>query len=244
MKHFRVFALVSICGLAASMSPLAAAQAPALDLNTEASLLQHTPPTTGPIVVNWAFKKGAGSTNLTVNPDGTYVFSGQYSGKKPNKDFDIALALKASTGAILLFHYMGDAANGAQWSDQGQSEILKDDFALFAGKTDWTAEYHFSESSAGKRAEYEAKKKRLEDLRKAEEEARKKKDAKLVAEKKAARRREEQAELAQEQQAAQQHSGGGGSSVVSTIGDVCSGIASVAGDVGGAVSAVESLFSF
>jgi hypothetical protein len=242
MKRFRAFALVAVCVLSASLSHVAAAQAPALDLNTEATLLQHSPPTTGPIVVNWAFKKGAGATNLTVNPDGSYVFSGQYSGKKPNKDFDIALALKASTGAILLFHYVGDAANGAQWSNQGQSGILKDDFALFAGKIDWTAEYHFSESSAGKRAEYEAKRRKVEDLRKAEEEARKKKDAKLLAEKKAERRREEQAELAQEQQIEQQHSGGGGSSVVSTIGDVCSGIASVAGDVGGAVSAIESIF--
>ncbi len=241
MEHFRAFALVAVCAVSASMSQGAAAQVPALDGDTEGSLLQHAPPSTGPIVVNWAFKKGAGATNLTVNPDGTYVFSGQYSGKKPNKDFDIALALKASTGAIVLFHHMGDAANGVQWSEQGQSDILKDDFALFAGKRDWNAEYHFSESSAGKRAEYEARKKKLEDMRKAEEDARRKKDAKLAAEKKAERRREEQTELAQEQ-AAQQHSGGGGSSVVSTIGDVCSGIASVAGDVGGAVSAIESIF--
>jgi hypothetical protein len=241
MEHFRAFALVAVCALTASMSQGAAAQPAALDADTEGSLLQHSPASTGPIVVNWSFKKGSGATNLTVNPDGTYVFSGQYSGKKPNKDFDISMALKASTGAILLFHHMGDAANGVQWSEQGQSDILKDDYALFAGKRDWNAEYHFSESSAGKRAEYEARKKKLEDMRKAEEDARRKKDAKLAAEKKAERRREEQAELAQEQQAAQQHSGGG-SSVISTIGDVCSGIASVAGDVGGAVNAIESIF--
>jgi hypothetical protein len=243
MKPLRAFVVVAVCAVSASMSHGASAQTNALDANTEACPLMHAPPTTGPIAINWAFKKGQGSTNLTVNPDGTYVFSGQYPGKKPNKDFDIALALKASTGAILLFHYVGDAANGAQWSNQGQSDILKDDFAQFAGKTDWTAEYHFSESGAGKRAEYEARKRKLEDLRKAEEEARRKKDLKLAEEKKAERRREEQAELAQERQIAQQHSGGGGgSSVVSTIGDVCSGIASVAGDVGGAVSAIESIF--
>ncbi len=243
MKHFRAFSFVAICALSASMGPLAAADGPALDLNTEVSLLQHAPPTSGPIVVNWTFKKGTGSANLTVNSDGSYVFSGQYNGKKPGKDFDIALALKASTGAVILFHYMGDAADGVQWSKQGQSGILKDDFALFAGKLDWNAEYHFSETSAARHADYEAKRKRLEDLRKAEEEARKLHDAKLLAERKAARRREEQAQLAQEQQQ-RSAGGGGGSSVVSTIGDVCSGIASVAGDVGGAVNAVESLFSF
>jgi len=240
MKPLRTFVLVAASVLATSLGPVASAQLPAADPNTEACPIQHAPPTTGPIVVNWSFKKGTGSTNLTVNPDGTYIFSGQYAAKKPNKDFDIALALKASTGAILLFHHVGDAANGTQWSDQGQSTILKEDFALFAGKIDWTAEYHFSESAAGKRAEYEAKRKRLEDLRKAEEEAIKKKDAKLAAEKRAARHREEQAQLAEEQQAAQHQ--GGGSSVVSTIGDVCGGIASVAGDIGGAVSAVASLF--
>lgn len=242
MKPLRTFSLAAACALAGSLGPMAAAQGPAGDPNTEACPVQHAPPATGPIVVNWSFKKGSGATNLTVNPDGTYVFSGQYAGKKPNKDFDIALVLKAKTGAILLFHYVGDAANGAQWSNQGQSTILKDDFALFANKVDWTAEYHFSESAAGKRAEYEAKKRKLEELRKEEEDAIKKKDAKLAAEKKAARRKEEQAELAQEEQQEQAAHQGGGSSVVSTIGDVCSGIASVAGDVGGAVSAIESIF--
>jgi hypothetical protein len=147
MKPLRAFVVVAVCAVSASMGHGASAQPNALDANTEACPLMHAPPATGPIAINWSFKKGQGSTNLTVNPDGTYVFSGQYSGKKPNKDFDIALALKASTGAILLFHYVGDAANGAQWSNQGQSDILKDDFAQFAGKTDWTAEYHFSAST-------------------------------------------------------------------------------------------------
>jgi hypothetical protein len=226
MKPFRVFSLAAVCALAASQGPVASAQVPANDPNTEASLIQHVMPATGPIVVNWAFKKGSGAANLTVNPDGTYVFSGQYSGKKPNKDFDISLQLKASTGAFLLFHYVGDASNGVQWSNQGQSEILKDDFSLFSGKRDWNAEYHFGETAAGRRAEYEAEKRKLEELRKAEEEAIKKKDAKLAAERKAAREKEEQAQLAHEQQIAQQQhqSSGGGSSVWSTVGDVCAGI--------------------
>jgi hypothetical protein len=243
MKHLRVVSLVAACALVGSLASFAVAQVPATDPDTENCLVQHAPPSTGPIVVNWSFKKNGGTANLTVNPDGTYLFSGQSAAKKPNKDFDIAFALKGSGGGIMLFHFTGDAASGTQWSKQGQSEILKDDFSMFAIKIDWTAEYHFSESSAGKRAEYEAKRKKLEDLRKAEEEALKKKDAKLAAEKRADRRREEQAQLAQERQAAQQHQSGG-SSVVSTIGDVCGGIASVAGDIGGAVNAVESLFSF
>jgi hypothetical protein len=247
MNTVRTFSIAAACALATSFASVASAQAtnPA-DLTTEAApVLQVQTPPTGPVGATWTFKKGQGTANLTINADGTYLFSGQYGGNKPNKDFDITFALKGSTGAILLFHYMGGAANGVQWSDQGQSEILKDDFATFAGKMSWTAEYHFSETSAARRAEYEAKKHKLEALRKAEEEARKKHDAKLAAEKRAERRREEQAELAQEQAIAQQHQGGGGGGgIVSTIGDVCSGISSVAGDIGGAVNAVESLFSF
>jgi hypothetical protein len=239
--HVRIFSLCALCALAGSLAPLATAQVPAMDLDTETSMVQHAPPTTGPIVVNWPFKKHGGAANLTVNSDGTYVFSGHSTEKKAGKDFDIALGLKSSTGAIILFHFIGDAASGTQWSKQGQSDILKDDFSLFAGKIDWTAEYHFAESAAGKRAEYEAREKKREELRKAEEDAKRRKDDKLLAEKKAEREKLKEEELAEAQQQAQQHRSGG-SSVISTIGDVCSGISSVAGAVGGAVSAIASIF--
>jgi len=110
-----------------------------------------------PIVVNWAFKKGLGSTNLTVNPDGTYLFSGNYKHKVPKMDFEIVLALKSSLGGILLFHYVGNVSSGGvQWSKQGQSDFLKDDFKTFGGERDWAAYewhgvYHFELDSEAKK---------------------------------------------------------------------------------------------
>jgi len=95
-------------------------------------------------VVNWHFKKGQGSTNLTVNSDGTYLFSGNYKRAVPNKDFDLTLALKSSLGGVILFHYIGNVSNGGvQWSKQGKSAILKDDFKTFANGHDWSGAYHF-----------------------------------------------------------------------------------------------------
>jgi len=240
MNHVRVLSLTAACVLVGTTASIATAEGPG-DNNTESSLVQTAPPATGPIVVSWTFKKGSGNANLTINPDGTYLFSGQYSGKRTNKDFDIALALKASTGGIMLFHYVGDSTNGVQWSKQGQSSILKDDFSMFASKVSWTAEYHFSETAEGKKLAYEAREKKREEVRKAEEEARKRHDEKVAAEKRAERQKLEREELAQEQQAAQQHQNGG-SNVFSTVGDVLNGITGNVGNVvGGAVNTVTNV---
>src|SRR5580658_3239262 len=98
----RLASLVAAGALGLTLAGAAVAQPAGGDTNTENNPVQTlaTAPT-GPIAINWTFHKGAGSANLTVNSDGTYLFSGQYTGHKPNKDFDIALALKASTGALL-----------------------------------------------------------------------------------------------------------------------------------------------
>ena len=110
----------------------------------EITPIHHAPPSKGPIVVNWHFKKKAGLANLIVNPDGTYLFSGKYTHKVPNKDLEIVIALKSALGGVFLFHYLGHVSSGGvQWSKQGQSAILKDDFKTFAGKHDWVGSYHF-----------------------------------------------------------------------------------------------------
>jgi hypothetical protein len=211
---------------------------------TETSALQHVGPTKGPIVVEWRFKNNAGNANLTVNADGTYVFSGQYNEKKPNKDFDISLALKSTTDAILLFDYVGDAGNGVRWSKQGQSKFLSDDFSTFAGRHDWFGEYHLSETSEGRRLAYEAMEKRKEQVRREEEDALKKKDAKIAAEKKAERQQLLRQQIAQQQQAAQQSHSSGSSGFVSTLDDVIGGVTNVANTVGSAINAIGSIFSF
>ena len=138
MKHFRVAILATACALAGTLSPAADAQTPPTD-DSETSPVVAAPPTTGPVSIPWMYKNGLGKLNLLLNPDGTYLFSGNSTGHKPGKEIDVAMALKASTGGVLLFHYVGDASNGAQWSNQGQSMLLQDDWTQFAKGHPWSA---------------------------------------------------------------------------------------------------------
>jgi len=242
IKHFRVATLTVACGLVGSLSlPAAAQTAP----ETETTTLQTVtpPPTpTSPLVINWTFLGGAGRANVTVNADGTWLYSGRYNGSKPNKDIDAAMSLTASTGATVYFRHVTSAANGAQWSDEGKSPILQDDFAQFvgAGADSWAGTYRFVETAAGKRAEYEAWEKRRVEMERMREEARekyeealKRKDAKAAALKAEFERRkqEEQAQAEAEAQAEAHRAPSGGSSIGSTIGT----IAKVAGPILGAV---------
>jgi hypothetical protein len=227
MQSIRIASLVTICAVSAN---LALAQTPATDITENSALQQET--SSGPIAVNFHFKKDAGGGNLTINPDGTYLFSGQYKSKMKNKDFDLVFGLKSSLGGVVLFQFVGDATNGVQWSKQGQEAILKDDFSSFA-KHAYYWEYHFSETAAGKKAAYEAREKKKAELKKEEEEAKKRKDEIAAKKKKEELEQEQKQEQAQAQAAAQQKSngGGGGSSVWSTVGDV-------AGAIGGALLAL------
>jgi hypothetical protein len=204
--------------------------APAAALTpAEASPVASHPATTGPISHNYILKKVDGTLNILVDPDGTWNFSGNTK-SFPGKDFDVTLALKNSTGAVVLFHYVGDASHGIQFSKQGKNQILKENFASFASSHKSAWEYRLYESAAGKRAAYEERVKKREELRKAEEEARKRHDEKVAAEKRAELKAEEQVELKWEEQhqaQQQQNSGGGGTSV----GSVLSTIGSVAGAV-------------
>jgi len=243
MNRFRAVTLLSVCVF---LADLGVAQSPTPDTATEATPVQHAVASQSgkPITDEWHFKKSAGSANVTINSDGTCLFSGTYRDKKPGKDLDIAMAVKSSTGALMVFHYVGDASNGAQWSKECKSDILKDDFSTFADDHNWTGEYRLSLSAEGKAKIYEEQEKKKEELKKEEAEARKRHDEKLEAEKKAElakeeRREREEAEQAA-QQAAQQHSSG------SSIGSTISGIASTVGDVVSTISsvgtAIASLF--
>jgi hypothetical protein len=236
IQRFSALALVAILVIAASSvmaqsstkpSSTTAAAAPA-----EASPVVSHPATTGPISHNYTLKKVDGTLNILVDPDGTWNFSGNTKAF-PGKDFDVTLALKNTTGAVVLFQYIGDASHGIQFSKQGKNDILEENFASFAKSHKSAWEYRLYESTAGKRALYEAREKKKEEIRKAEEEAKKRHDEKVAAEKKAELKAEEQAELkweqqqqAQQQQQQQQSSGGG-----SSIGSVLGTIGSVAGAV-------------
>ena len=212
------------------------------------TVTQGSNPSGQPIDIKWKMKKLDGGVDLLVNPDGSYDFSGGFRDKKPGKDWDISVALKSDgTGAIYVFHHEGDAANGIQFSDTGQSTILKDDFANTANYS-WSGAYRFHLTDAARRAHYEEEKRKLEKLRKDEAEARKRHDEKLVAQKKAEEKQEAAAELAWEENYASQHPAGGGGGggvggVISGVGNaVASTVSSVVSTVGGVIGDIGSLF--
>lgn len=121
---------------------------------------RHAGPSNGPIIVNWEFKDQGGSVNLIVNPDGSFLFSGHYDTKKPGKDIEVVLGLKSKLGAVYLFHHMGNVSKGRdQWSKQGQSAFLKEDFKTFAGEHDWRGSYRFTLTAEAKKEEKNKKEK-------------------------------------------------------------------------------------
>jgi hypothetical protein len=242
MQSFRS---VAVLGGVLLVSNVLMAQVPATGTPepTESKAVeQTTAPVTQPIVHNWQLKKLDGKINLVVNPDGTWIFSGNFKNKKPGDDFDVSFALKSSTGAVYLFHYEGDASSGVDFSKQGVSSILKDDFSTFAHHA-WSGVYTFHLSAEGRKARYEADEKKKAEIRRAEEEARKRHDEKMVAEKKAEEKQEAQAEVAWEEKYASQHpSGSGGGGGGSSVAGVASTISSVVGSVGSVVGDIAACF--
>jgi len=116
-----------------------------------------------PVVINWQFKKHAGFANLTVNPDGSFDFSGKYTAPQGSKsqseldkgehityDVNVMLALKSPTGAMLLFHWVGPA-NGTEWSKTGHNAFLKGEFDTLASKHEWAGTLRLTLTPKGKR---------------------------------------------------------------------------------------------
>jgi hypothetical protein len=161
----------------------------------ETSPLLTQPATTGPISHTFTLPKIDGKLNILVNPNGTWNFSGSSSRKFQYKDFDVTLALKNNTGAIILFEWSGDASNGIQFNKEGKSSILKENFASFASGHHMAWDYRFEETAAGRAKLYAERQAKKEKLEKEKEEAKKQHDEKLAAEKTAELKQEEQLEL-------------------------------------------------
>src|SRR5579871_4326348 len=160
----------------------------------ENSGVHHASARSGPLVVKWTMTKIKGSANLTINEDGTWLFSGNTKDKMPDHDINIAIALKSSLGGTIVFHFSGNDSDGVQWSKQGKSDILRDDFKSFANKVDWAGEWRTSLNSAGEAKRYEEREKRKEKLRKEEEAAKQKHEEKVAEQKKKQREKIEQEE--------------------------------------------------
>jgi hypothetical protein len=245
-KHFAAIKglpLLAVLAVAVLVANLAYAQAPATGTPapTEATPATTPPPTppTKPIVINWKLHKLDGNVNLTINPDGSSDFSGGFKDKKPYDDWDISIAVKSSTGAIIVYHWEGDASNGVQFSKTGTSAFLADDFSSFATKHSWAGRYVFHLTAAGRKKHYEEMEAKRKKLHEEAEAALKAKNKKLAEEKKAEEKTEAGAELQWEENYDRQHpaaasnppTSGGGSSIGSTISSVVSTIGSIGGDI-------------
>jgi len=145
-----------------------------------------------PLVVKKKFKDV--DVNLIVNLDGSWLYSGHFK-KIKDHDFEADVALKSSDGGVIVFQNVSDASQG-EWSKQGESRILKDDFQTFS-QHDFATHFHYSLTKEG----------RLKLFKEREE-------------KRAQARKEEKEKIAKEQAAQAQRaqqSGSGGSSVWSTV---------------------------
>ncbi|MGO9316987.1 MAG: hypothetical protein ACLPXT_05320 [Terracidiphilus sp.] len=131
----------------------------------ETSTVLAAPATTGPISHTFTLSKIDGKLNILVNPDGKWLFSGSSPKKFLDKDFDVSLALKNSSGAIILFEWCGNASNGIQFSKEGTSRILKENFASFASGHHMAWDYRFTETAAGRAKLYEERMKKKEALK-------------------------------------------------------------------------------
>jgi hypothetical protein len=247
IKRYSAIALFPILVFAVS-SALAQGTPPATGTPapTEATPAVTPPatPPTKPIVINWKLKKLDGNVNVTMNPDGSSDFSGGFKDKKPGDDWDISIAVKSTTGAIIVYHWEGDAANGVQFSKTGTSAFLKDDFSSFASKHAWSGVYRFHLSAAGRRKHYEEMEAKRKKLKEEAAAAAKAKNEKLLKQKEAEEKTEAAAEAKWEENYEQQHpaspqntppapSGGGGdgSSIGSTISSAVSTVTGVIGDI-------------
>jgi hypothetical protein len=139
---------------------------------------EESKPESGPIVENYKIvehvilkdgKKGEyimGTANVTVNPNGSWNFSGQmnpYPGETvrgltperptqeicmvegPDVELNILFALKSSEGIVIAFKHA--AALGKEnpqsysWETQGNNNTIKENFKAFAKKHDWYASW-------------------------------------------------------------------------------------------------------
>jgi|GEM_PF-1908172 len=192
----------------------------------------------GPIVVNWKIKPRAlppkvidgvkyepvdkdSDINLTVNPDGSWNFSGSFPAK-PDHDIDVVMGLKSSEGSIVLFRYAGNMQNGVNFNKTGVSQTLKDNFKAFQSES-WYANYRMPESAEGIAQKYEQRKRRKDREEKAQEH------------READKERQEVAAEAARLRAHQPSSSGGGGGVSNVLGDVANTLSSGVSAVGNAV---------
>ena len=76
--------------------------------------------------------------NLTLQPDGSWNFSGAYAWSEPRSHMQFVLGLKDSEGSLFLFTADSPSTvTGYVWSKHGQSRTIRDTWAAFSKGYDW-----------------------------------------------------------------------------------------------------------
>jgi VCBS repeat-containing protein len=112
-------------------------------------------PESGPIVDNWEGKTDFtaddgkkdeikyGTANLTLNPDGSWNFSGQMNEDHVGSGaaFNIVFAVRSSEGTVIAFKHAAalekENPQSYSWEKQGDNRTIKENFKAFAKKHDW-----------------------------------------------------------------------------------------------------------
>jgi hypothetical protein len=108
---------------------------------------------TGPLVhtfivkqdVNGLNGKPFGTANVTLNPDGTWNYSGDV-GKDLNWalsgcEFNVVIGVKSAEGTVIAFRHTAalekEKPGSYSWQKQGKNATIKDNFKAFAKDHDW-----------------------------------------------------------------------------------------------------------
>lgn len=83
-------------------------------------------------------KKCKGDANLTINPDGTWSFTGSFPWSEQGSHMDLVMGVRDSRGTLFIFTTSTlSTAEGYIWNKQGKNSTIKDNFSAFANGYHW-----------------------------------------------------------------------------------------------------------
>lgn len=99
-------------------------------------------------------KKCKGDANLTINPDGTWNFTGSFPWSEQGSHMDFVMGVRDSRGTLIIFTASAlGTAEGYTWNKQGKNQTIKDNFSAFEGGYHWYWKSHvglvYSQPSSG-----------------------------------------------------------------------------------------------
>lgn len=82
--------------------------------------------------------KCKGDANLTINPDGSWNFTGSFPWSEQGSHMDFVMGVKDSKETLILFTASANSTvNGYVWNKQGNNRTIKDNFSAFEEGFHW-----------------------------------------------------------------------------------------------------------